>query len=131
MSTGIDTTAVASTTPARRRRIPPMAYGVLVIAVFAGIIGIASVAGAFQTSGRTPTGEGRQPLAGESTTEVKGWMAIGEVADAFGVPLADVLAAFELPSDTPPETALKDLESDLFSVAALRDWLEAHGSATP
>jgi len=54
-------------------------------------------------------------------------MAIGDVADAWAVPLPELLAAFELPADTAPATALKDLESDLFSVTALRDWLQARG----
>jgi hypothetical protein len=62
---------------------------------------------------------------GESVTEIKGWMAIGDVASAWNVPLPEILAAFDLPAGTPPATALKDLESDLFSVPALRDWLAA------
>jgi hypothetical protein len=41
------------------------------------------------------------------------------------VPLPEILAAFDLPADTPPATALKDLESDQFSVPALREWLGA------
>ena len=58
-------------------------------------------------------------------------MAVGDVATAWGVPLAEMLAAFALPPDTPPSTALKDLESELFSVTALRDWLAARGPAAP
>jgi len=34
----------------------------------------------------------------------------------------------EAVSTETPTTALKDLESDLFSVTALRDWLAARGS---
>ena len=58
-------------------------------------------------------------------------MAIGDVAAAWNVPLPEILAAFDLPADTTPATALKDLESDLFSVSALRDWLAARGGSTP
>ncbi len=58
-------------------------------------------------------------------------MAIGDVADAWNVPLPEVLTAFDLPAATPPTTALRDLESDLFSVTALRDWLEARGGQAP
>jgi hypothetical protein len=54
-------------------------------------------------------------------------MAIGDVADAWGVPLADVLAAFGLSSDTPPATELRELESERFSVPALRSWLTSRG----
>jgi hypothetical protein len=68
---------------------------------------------------------------GRTVTEIKGWMAVGDVADAWGVPLPELLAAFGLPAGTPPSAALKDLESDLFSVQALRDWLDARGAATP
>ena len=115
----------------RRRRIPPVAFGVLVIAVFAGVIGIGMVSGTFQTTGRTTAGGGRVAPQGESVTEIKGWMAIGDVAAAWDVPLPEILAEFALPADTPPATALKDLESDQFSVRAFRDWLATRGGSTP
>jgi len=117
--------------PASRWRIPPVAYGLIVVAVFAGVIGIGIASGTFQTSGKTTAGGGRVAPQGETVTEIKGWMAIGDVATAWSVPLPELLAAFELPADTPPATALKDLESDLFSVTALRDWLDARGAAAP
>jgi len=113
---------------ASRRRIQPFAYGLLVIAVFAGVIGIGLASGTFQTSGRTTAGGERVAPQGESASEIKGWMAVGDVATAWHVPLSGILAAFDLPADTPPATALKDLESDLFSVAALRAWLEARAA---
>jgi hypothetical protein len=114
-----------------RRRIPPVAYGLLVIAVFAGVIGIGMASGTFQTTGRATAGGGRVAPQGESVSEIKGWVAVGDVATAWDVPLPEILAAFDLPADTPPATALKDLESDLFSVSGLRDWLAARGGATP
>lgn len=118
--------------PARRgRHLPVAAYGVLVVAVFAGVIGASAMAGVWQTSGRTTAGGQAVTLQGASTTEIKGWMKVGDVASAFNVPLADILAAFELPADTPPDTALKDLESDLFSVTALRDWIDLRAVSTP
>jgi len=107
------------------RRIPPVAYGLLVVVVFAGVIGIGMASGTFQTTGRTTAGGERVAPQGESVTEIKGWMAIGDVASAWSVPLPEILAAFDLPADTPPATALKDLESEMFSVSALRDWLGA------
>jgi hypothetical protein len=132
MSSTIDTTTPsAPTAPLRRhRRIPPVTYGILVVATFFGIIGLAYAGGAWQTTGRT-TGEGRPTLQGVSAMEVKGWMAIGDVADTFGVPLEDVVAAFDLPPATAPQTPLKELESDQFSVPALREWLASEGYATP
>ena len=114
-----------------RRRIPPVVYGILVTVVFAGVIGIGLTTGSFQTSGRTTGGGEPVTLDGGSVTEIKGWMALGDVASAWKVPLPEIVAAFALPADTASSTALKDLESDLFSVTALRDWLEARGGTTP
>jgi hypothetical protein len=125
-------------------RIKPIAFGVLVVALFAGTIGVTMAAGAWQTTGRTAAGagagSGSGPGAGAETgsaegatssSDVKGWMAIGDVAAAAGVDLPVIIAAFALPADTPPETALKDLESDVFSVTALRTWLaERTGPST-
>ena len=128
MSTSIDTPVPV--TPARHRRIPPVAFGILVVAVFFGGIGVAYAGGAWQTTGRT-TGDGRPALQGQSVTEVKGWVAVGDVAETFGVPLGELLAAFGLPADTDPATPLKDLESDAFSVMALREWLAAGADAAP
>jgi hypothetical protein len=100
--------------------------GVLVLVVFLGTVGAAAAAGAWATTGRTDGGGGQVELStGAPSTDVKGWMAVGDVADAFDVPLAELLDAFGLPADTPPSTPLKDLESDLLSVPALRAWLEA------
>ena len=126
----MDTSATPQRAPSRKR-IPPVAYGLIVIAVFAGVIGIGMASGTFQTSGKTTAGGERVAPQGETVAEIKGWMAVGDVATAWSVPLPELLAAFELPADTAPATALKDLESDLFSVTALRDWLDARGSAAP
>ena len=129
-TTTLDTTATPPR-PVSRRRISPVAYGLVVVAVFAGVIGIGMASGTFQTTGKTTAGGGRVGPQGVTVTEIKGWMAIGDVADAWSVPLPEMLAAFELPADTAPATALKDLESDLFSVAGLREWLEAREGSTP
>jgi len=123
------TTAIEPT--ASRRRIAPVAYGLLVVAVFGVVIGLGMASGTFQTSGRTTAGGERVAPQGESVSEIKGWMAVGDVATAWDVPLPEILAAFDLPAETEPSTALKDLESDLFSVTALRDWLEARAAGAP
>jgi len=112
-------------------RIHPVAFGALVLVVFLGTIGVAAASDAWTTTGRTAGGGGRVTLDADSApTAVKGWMAIGDVADAFDVPLADILVAFELPADTAPSTPLKDLESELFSVAGLRLWLAEHAGGS-
>jgi hypothetical protein len=111
-------------------------YGALVVGIFAGTIAIAGAAGVWQTTGGGGTGSGAgsgATLTGASTTEIKGWMEIGDVAATWNIPLPEILSAFDLPADTPPTTALKDLESELFSVTNLRDWLDARltGAAAP
>lgn len=121
-------------------RIKPALYGILIVGTFAGTVAVAAAAGVWQTTGRTASGTGTgggagssAALIGQTTTEIKGWMAIGDVAAAWSIPLPEILAAFDLPPATPPTTALKDLESDLFSVTNLRDWLDARsgGAGTP
>ena len=124
--------------------VKPIAFGILTIALFAGTIGVTMASGTWQTTGRTSAGAGADggggaasdtgsgtgsgagagsAPSGATSDDVKGWMAIGDVATASGAGLAEILAAFALPADTPPGTAVKDLESDLFSVTALRAWL--------
>ena len=103
----------------------------MVVGVFSGVIGVSAAAGVWQTSGRTPAGVSTVTLQGASTTEIKGWMAVGDVADAFAVPLPDLLSAFALDPGTPPGTPVKALESDLFSVLALRDWIDLQRVAAP
>jgi hypothetical protein len=126
----MDTTTIPQR-PAGRRRIPPLAYGALVVGVFCGVIGLGMASGTFQTTGKTTASGERVAPQGETVTEIKGWMAVGDVATAWSVPLPELLAAFALPADTSPTTALKDLESDLFSVTSLRDWLDARSAAAP
>jgi hypothetical protein len=132
-------------------RIKPIVFGILVSAIFFGTVGVTMAAGIWQATGRTGagpdagagagggSGESSGPLersgggqgsgdeGGAGTANVKGWMAIGDVADAAGVDLAEILAAFALPAGTPSSTPVKDLESDAFSVAALRIWLAERG----
>ena len=120
-------------------RVRPIAFGIITIALFAGTVGVTMATGAWQTTGRQGAGSGGgsdSVSGGGSGTEgsaavgdVKGWMAIGDVAKAAGIDLPEILAAFALPADTPPTTALKDLESDAFSVPALRAWLESRSAA--
>jgi hypothetical protein len=122
-------------------RVRPIAFGIITIALFAGTVGVTMATGAWQTTGRQGAGSGGgsgSVSGGGSGTEgsaavgdVKGWMAIGDVAKAAGIDLPEVLAAFALPADTPPTTALKDLESDAFSVPALRAWLGSRSAVAP
>jgi hypothetical protein len=104
-------------------RIKPFVYGLLVLALFFGVIGGAKAAGMWAVSGKmTGAGEKVQPT-GANVDEIKGWMTLNDVATAYQVPAAEILAAFGLPADTPGTTQLKSLESPTFSVPNLREWL--------
>ena len=104
-------------------RINPILYGFLVLTIFLGTILAFQAAGIWSVSGKlTSGGEAVQPSDADVNT-IKGWMTLDQVTTTYDVSLADLLAQFGLPADTPPETAIKDLESDLFSVTSLRDWL--------
>ena len=111
-------------------RINPIIYGVFVLIIFFGVILGFQAAGIWSTSGKvTASGEQAQPSAADVNT-IKGWMTLKQISTTFNVPLVDILKAFDLPSDTPPTTALKDLESDKFDVTALRDWLQSRMNPT-
>ena len=106
-------------------RINPFVYGIVVLAVFFGIILGFQSAGIWSISGKvTASGEKVQPSAADVNT-IKGWMTLEEISSTFNVPLANLLTQFQLPADTAPSTAIKDLETDLFSVTSLRTWLES------
>lgn len=106
-------------------RINPIIYGVLVLTIFFGIILGFQAAGIWSISGKvTANGEAVQPSVADVNT-IKGWMTLEQIATTFNVPLADLLKQFSLSADTPPSTAIKDLESDTFDTTALRDWLQS------
>jgi hypothetical protein len=105
--------------------IKPIIFGVLVLVIFEGLILGFQRAGIWSVSGKvTRDGQSVQPSE-EDVDSIKGWMTLEQVSTAFGVPLTELLAAFTLPADTPASTAVKDLESDTFSVEGLREWLQS------
>jgi hypothetical protein len=104
-------------------KVNPFIYGVLILALFFGIIGGAKAAGMWSVSGKlTGVGETVQPT-GANVDEIKGWMTLNDVSAAYKVPVAEILEAFDLPADTPGTAQLKSLESPTFSVRNLREWL--------
>jgi len=105
-------------------KINPFVYGVIVLVVFLGVIFGFQAAGIWSTSGKVDvSGKTIQPSAADVNT-IKGWMTLEQVSATFGVPVPEILTAFNLPADTPASTALKDLESDTFEIPALRTWLQ-------
>lgn len=119
-------------TPTTRssRRIPAVVYvGVLVVLAAVLIVGSQAM-GWFKTSGRalTSTGERAVPSAGASTTDIKGWMTIQQVLDAYPVTKGALYARFAIPADTPTATSLSELkESEVgtLDVPTLRAWIDA------
>jgi hypothetical protein len=105
-------------------KINPFVYGILVVLVFLGVIYGFRAVGVWSISGKID-GEGKaiQPSAADVNT-IKGWMTLEQVSTAFGVPVADILSAFDLPADTSASTPLKDMESDTFDMLMLREWLQ-------
>jgi hypothetical protein len=119
---------IAQTTaqPARRSyRVGGLAYAALVLLLFFGSIQIAQQAGLWSVSGKyTPEGKPVE-LSGADPAEVKGWMTIQAVLDAYQVDKDALYAEFAIPADVPASAALKELEEIApdFSVTALREWL--------
>jgi hypothetical protein len=112
-------------------RINPFIYGIFVLTIFLGVIYGFQTAGLWSVSGKlTASGEAVQPLA-EDVSSIKGWMTLDQILSVYNVPLDELVAQFGLPADTPASAALKDLESDSFSVTDLRDWLSARTQQLP
>jgi hypothetical protein len=106
-------------------KIRPWVYGIVVLALFFGVIGVTKAAGIWSVSGKlTGAGERVQPT-GANVDEIKGWMTLDDVSAAYNVTVAEILAAFDLPADTPGTAQLKSLESNTFSVINLREWLSS------
>jgi hypothetical protein len=95
----------------------------LILVLFFSVIGVAKATGNWSVSGKlTASGERIAPT-GADPTEIKGWMALGDIATAYAIPWEELLSAFDLPADTPKGTQIKSLEGDAFSPGALRTWL--------
>ena len=85
--------------------------------------------GAGGTGGEDGEGSGGGEGSGAvAPGDARGWMTLAQVAEANAIPVAEILAAFDLPAATDPATELRDLESETFSVAALRKWLVERGA---
>lgn len=105
-------------------KVNPFLYGMVILILFFGVIGIAKATGNWSVSGKiSATGEKVMPT-GANPDEIKGWMTLADISKAYKIPVADILAQFELPADTPETKQIKELESDTFSTINLRTWLK-------
>jgi hypothetical protein len=112
-------------------RLNPFIYGILVLAVFLGTIGIFQAAGAWSVSGKlTASGEKVAPNPADPAS-IKGWMTLEQLTTAYNFTIADLKARFNLTADITPATAVKDLESDTFETDDLRTWLKERISGAP
>lgn len=134
---------VATSPRLRSAPMPTWAYALAIVAVFAGSILVARDLGWFATTGRgatslgatetpgTGAGEGSgervAPTAGAVPEDVKGWMTLQQVLDAFPVSKETLYERFGIPADTPTDATLSGLKEsgDLstFDIPALRTWL--------
>ena len=106
-------------------RINPYVYGLLALMVFFGVIFGAQAAGFWSVSGKVSASGEKVTATGTNVEEIKGWMKLGDVANAYNVPLEEIVKAFDLPATVTADTAIKDLESATFSTTGLRTWLAA------
>jgi hypothetical protein len=104
-------------------KVNPFIYGLLVVVLFFGVIGGAKAAGIWSVSGKLNASGEKVAPTGANVDEIKGWMTLNDVSTAYAVPVAEILAEYDLPADTPGSAQLKTLESAKFSVTNLRNWL--------
>ena len=142
---------VPTTPRLRSAHVPIWAYALIIVAVFAGSIAVARDLGWFATTGRGATslgaarspsspaapgagpgqgsesGERVAPAAGAVPEDVKGWMTVQQVLDAFPVTKAALYERFGIPADTPTSTTLSSLKEagglSGFDIPTLRTWL--------
>ena len=106
-------------------KVNPYLYGVLVLVLFFGVIGVAKATGNWSVSGKISTSGEKVMPTGTNPDELKGWMTLADVSKAYNIPLAEIIVQFNLPADTPETRQVKELESDTFSTTNLRDWVKA------
>lgn len=111
------------------RRIPVAAYVGVVLALIAIMIVGSQSFGWFRTTGQmtSSTAERVAPVAGASTTDIKGWMTIQQVLDAYPVTKDAMYTHFAIPADTATTTTLSELkegEIGTLDVPTLRSWID-------
>jgi hypothetical protein len=116
-----------TTAPRARRslQVSGLAYAALTLVLFFGTIQIAQYVGLWSVSGKLTAAGAPVALTGADPAEIKGWMTIQQVLDAYPVEQAALYERFSIPTDTPPSTPLKELEDVApdFSVTDLRAWV--------
>jgi hypothetical protein len=101
----------------------------LVGAALLGSVGMAQAMGLWEVSAKQAIAPGGLT----SSEDARGWMTLQQVADGYGLSLADLYRLAGVPQEVPPETALKDLESMLadFETSAVREALGIYLGEAP
>lgn len=105
------------------RRLPAVAYAVVLVLLPVLVVGGGMVAGWWATTGRgaitfdggavVPRSESGAAAVPQAPADVKGSMTVRQVADAFTpVTVEEILAAFGAPADTPDTTQMKSLVNE-------------------
>ena len=112
------------------RRIPVLAYVGVILAVIAVLVVGTQTLGWFKATGQmssSSTGEKVAPAAGAPTTDIKGWMTVQQVLDAYPVSKDVLYTHFGIPAETPTSTTLSELKEGAvgsIDVPTLRSWID-------
>jgi hypothetical protein len=118
--------AIATLAKHRRfeMRIHPFFMPILLIVGLLGTTFSAQALGFWTTSGRDAV-----DVTKLTPADLKGWMTLQQVIDGLPISQAELYQIGGIPLDTPPSTALKDMEA-VVSVTSLRDKLTAFYGGT-
>ncbi len=61
-----------------------------------------------------------------SPEQIRGWMTFQDVSTRFNIPLAELFQKLALPTDTPPTTPMREMESADFDVEKVRQLVEEY-----
>lgn len=84
-----------------KRWIVPL---IVIVCLFGSVL-VGRATGTWQTRGTRLT-----DLSGAKVEDIKGSSTLGDVSSAFGIPLPELHTLLGIPSDTSPDTKMKDLE---------------------
>jgi hypothetical protein len=96
---------------------------ILLIVALLGTVVAAQAIGKWSVSGRDTV-----DITKLAPADLKGWMTLQQVVDGLGISQSELYAIGNIPAETAPTTALKDMEA-VVSVTTLRDKLTARFAA--
>lgn len=121
-----------------RRVWPPLAFGLVALALYVGVIVGSQAAGVWRARPLSMA-----EITGEGSTldpaNIRGFMTFEQIEQAYGVPVADLLRELSLPADTDPKTEIRnvlepagrEVEEVRQAVARLRGASSPAGGALP